>query len=113
MSRIKTYYVIYLDLGDSRGPVNIGTVDNESAVEGYIERYAEDLDIAVPEYEVHEIAVPLPEVVVRIENGFVSSVTTVDGLELEATVRDYDTAEGDNLGGGGTDVFGYYEEYTV
>lgn len=49
-----------------------------------------------------EMLVPLPEVVVVVERGLVSSVTTVDGLELDAVVRDY-SPDGD----------GEFDEYTV
>lgn len=49
-----------------------------------------------------EMLVPLPEIVVVVERGLVSSVTTVDGLELDAVVRDY-SPDGD----------GEFDEYTV
>ena len=68
--------------------------------EGAAEAAAEDLGIQ--DYEIAQMPVPLPEILVVVERGLVSSVTTVDGLELDAVVRDY-SPDGD----------GEFDEYTV
>lgn len=73
------------------------------------EAAAEALASDIPDSTITAASVPLPDLVIDIQDGYVTRVTTTDGIEVtEVTVHDYDTEGLD-----GEDDNGTYAEYTL
>lgn len=109
MSDTFTVYTVTASHDESRREGEVWTVGQYT-----VEATAETIADEVPNPEITTTEVPLPDLIIKIKDGFVHSVYTTDGIEVsEVTVHDYDTDQADNLGDGGTDDLGYYEEYSV